>query len=179
MCHAFLVGTGTNVLRGLKFPKAVLLLSASCQNFLYAVLAVSVCVRAQLLAQAVFDRPRSPVIEVVGCARPGDASHVWILSDAGERSESTRVAIAPEEKPQLSKRPLGHDRYQLIGVADFVDADAASQIGVRGQILSKARMNTTGMLAAGHRVAVKGLYIGASPPRINLMSVVDLAATCP
>jgi len=32
---------------------------------------------------------------------------------------------------------------------------------------------------AGHRVAVKGLYIEGVPARINLTSVVDLGAACP
>ena len=35
------------------------------------------------------------------------------------------------------------------------------------------------MLVAGHRVAVKGLYIEGVPARINLTSVVDLGAGCP
>jgi hypothetical protein len=40
-------------------------------------------------------------------------------------------------------------------------------------------VNATGVLAAGHKIAVKGLYIQASPPRINLTSVVDLGRSCP
>ena len=42
-----------------------------------------------------------------------------------------------------------------------------------------SRVNATGMLVAGHRVAVKGLYIEGVPARINLTSVVDLGAGCP
>ena len=163
----------------MKVPGAVLLLSGSRQNFLYAVLAVSLCVRAQALQQAVIDRPSARVVLIVGCARPTDAAHVWTLSAAGARVESQRPGITPEETQDLSNRPLGQDVYQLIGVADFVDVETASRIGVRGQILTKPRMNTTAMLAAGHRVAVKGLYIAASPPRINLTSVVDLSERCP
>ena len=40
-------------------------------------------------------------------------------------------------------------------------------------------MNATGMLASGHKVAVKGLYIEGVPARINLTSVVDLGSRCP
>ena len=80
---------------------------------------------------------------------------------------------------QLETRPLGQNRYQLIGVADFVDAEPPGKIGVRGEILSPSRVNATGMLVAGHRVAVKGLYIQDVPARINLTSVVDLGAGCP
>jgi hypothetical protein len=45
--------------------------------------------------------------------------------------------------------------------------------------MSPARVNATGMLVAGHRVAVKGLYIQGVPARINLTSAVDLGAGCP
>jgi hypothetical protein len=125
------------------------------------------------------DKPRSPVIVVVGCALKSAQPHIWTLSNAGERSESSRPGIATDDLEQLAKRPLGQDIYQLIGVADFVDADTSRTIGDRGALLPRSRVNTTGMLAHGHRVAVKGLYIAATPPRINLTSVVDLAERCP
>jgi hypothetical protein len=135
--------------------------------------------RLQAAEQGTADRPVAPVVMVVGCAAETAQPQVWTLSHAGERAESLRAGITAEERAQLAPRRLGGDTYQLIGVADFVDADTSRKIGVRGEILPPARVNATGMLAAGHKVAVKGLYIQASPPRINLTSVVDLGRSCP
>jgi len=135
--------------------------------------------RVQAVPQRIANRPVAPVVMVVGCAAETAQPHVWTLSHAGERSESMRAGITAEEKAQLAVRLLGRETYQLIGVADFVDADTSRKIGVRGDILPLSRVNATGVLAAGHKIAVKGLYIQASPPRINLTSVVDLGRSCP
>ena len=125
------------------------------------------------------DKPKSPIILVVGCALKGAQPQMWTLSNAGERSESSRPGLATGAQERRANGPRGRDTYQLIGVADFVDADTSRTIGDRGALLPRSRVNTTGMLAHGHRVAVKGLYIAATPPRINLTSVVDLAERCP
>jgi hypothetical protein len=136
--------------------------------------------RVHAAQQRTANRPAAPLVLVVGCAAETAQPHIWTLSHAGERTESLlRAGITPEEKAQLAPRLLGRDIYQLIGVADFVDVDASRKIGVRGDILPPSRVNATGALAAGHKVAVKGLYIQASPPRINLTSVVDLGGSCP
>jgi hypothetical protein len=120
-----------------------------------------------------------PIVLIVGCAAKTAQPHVWTLTHASAREESARPGIANEEKAPLARRPLGGDRYQLIGVADFVDRDTSRSIGVRGELLSASRVNATGQLADGHKVAVKGLLIAAAPPRVNLTSVVDLGARCP
>jgi hypothetical protein len=121
----------------------------------------------------------TPVVMVVGCAMATAQPHLWDLAHAGEPSASSRAGITAEEREQLSQRPLGPATYQLIGVADFVDAETSRKIGVRGEILTASRVNATGMLVSGHKVGVKGLYIGAAPVRINLTSVVDLGRSCP
>lgn len=130
------------------------------------------------VAQAKAAAVKSPMVLLVGCAATTAEPHIWILSQAGERTLSPTAGITTAEKRDLQNRPLGRDTYQLLGVADFVDADTAQRIGVRSRILSRPRMNTTAMLASGHKVAVKGLYIDARPPRINLTSVADLGGTC-
>jgi hypothetical protein len=121
----------------------------------------------------------APVVMTVGCAEATARPEVWNLSHAGERSQSSRAGITIAEKGQLEQRPLGQTAYQLIGVADFVDAETSRTIGVRAEILPLARVNATGMLVSGHKVAVKGLYIDARPARINLTSVIDLGPRCP
>jgi hypothetical protein len=120
------------------------------------------------------DRPRSPIVIAIGCAAEGPAPHVWVLSRATPHVESTELGLTAAEKAQLSAQPLGPATYQLIGIADFVDAATAAKIGARGQVMAPSRMNTTGALAAGRKVGVKGLLIEGSPPRINLTSVADL-----
>ena len=116
------------------------------------------------------------IVMVVGCAGKTASPQTWSLTQAGTRVISSRPGITPSQKDQLAKQPLGQDTYQLIGVADFVDGDTSRAIGDRGKILTPARVNATGMLASGHKVAVKGLLIDATPPRINLTSVLDLGS---
>jgi len=134
------------------------------------------------VSQAQGQRPataRTPVVLVVGCARPSAEPQIWELTHAGAAAESPRPGITTGEKAQLGTRPLGQNTYRLIGVADFVDVDSSRKIGVRGEILSPSRVNTTMMLVRGHKVAVKGLYIEGDPARINLTSVVYLGGGCP
>jgi hypothetical protein len=111
--------------------------------------------------------------------RGGAEPHVWTLSNASERTEVPRPAISTEEHEEAARRKLGSDRYELIGIADFVSPELSLKIGDRGHVLSGERANTTGKLAGGAKVAVKGLYIAGTPARINVTSVVDVAATCP
>jgi hypothetical protein len=115
-----------------------------------------------------------PIVLVVGCASGRPDPAVWTLTRAGDRVESPRPGITAEEKAQLVNRPLGRGTYQLVGVADFVDAATSAKIGVRGAVVSPSRINATGMLAEGRRVAVKGILIDGTPAKINLTSVVDL-----
>jgi hypothetical protein len=125
------------------------------------------------------DKPRSPLVIAVGCAKPGSQPTVWTLTDVGERTESPAPALTRAESDQAATRAPGTDTYELIGVADFVGPEASRKIGNRAEILAPERVNTTGKLAAGHKVIVKGLYIAGPTPRINVTSVVDLAPTCP
>jgi hypothetical protein len=134
---------------------------------------------ARTLAQVQTMPPKAPVVALVGCAGRSASPHIWSLSHASQRTESSRAGISTSETEQFGRRALGQGVYQLIGVADFVDAETSRTIGARRDILSPARVNVTGMLVSGHKVAVKGLYIEGSPPRINLTSVVDLGVDCP
>jgi len=117
---------------------------------------------------------RAPLVMLVGCAAATAQAHIWNLTRAGQRIESSRAGITTNDKSSLEQQPLGRDTYQLIGVADFVDAETSRTIGDRGRILTSERVNATGTLANGRKVGVKGLFIDANPPRINLTSVVDL-----
>lgn len=122
---------------------------------------------------------KSPIVVTVGCASRTEVPHIWRLSSASAVAPSSTVGIATAERKELDGRSLGSATYQLIGVADFVDVATARRIGERGKILSPERVNATSMLVDGSKVAVKGLYVDAKPPRINLTSVVLLGKTCP
>jgi hypothetical protein len=119
-------------------------------------------------------RVRAPLVMLVGCAGKSAQPQIWDLTRAGARTESSRAGISASERGQLARQALGQDAYQLIGVADFVDTQTSRTIGDRGAILTPPRVNATGMLADGRKVAVKGLLIDATPPRVNLTSVADL-----
>jgi hypothetical protein len=123
--------------------------------------------------------PRVPIVIAAGCARPTAQPEVWTLTGAGPRRESASAGLTRDEQKFLAASPPGNERYLLVGVAEFVSAEASRTVGVRGQLLPASRVNSTGMLVDGHYVAVKGLYIAGSPQRINLTSVVDLGRSCP
>src|SRR5207249_9453207 len=114
---------------------------------------------------------RVPMVTVAGCAAPTDQPGVWALGDAGPRHESANAGITRDEQDVLAAATPGDHRYLLVGVAEFVDPEMSRAIGVRGRLLPVSRVNSTGVLAGGRRVAVKGVYIAGSPERINLTSV--------
>ena len=122
--------------------------------------------------------PVVPIVIVTGCASRTADPLIWNLSRAGRRRETMQAGITSTEERQLAHESLGSDTYHLVGVAEFVDAKSSASVGVRAQILSPSRVNATGMLVEGHRVAVKGLYIAGQPASINLTSVVDLNPEC-
>ena len=121
---------------------------------------------------------KTPVVTVVGCATTTDQPHVWALTQAGEVTPSSRAGITSPERLDLQKRSMGRGTYLLIGIADFIDPEEARRIGLRARLFATSRMNTTGQLISGHRVAIKGLYIEGKPARVNLTSVFDLGPEC-
>ena len=49
----------------------------------------------------------------------------------------------------------------------------------RAEFTAQESVNSTGQLAEGHKVAVKGLHItSVDPHRLNVTSVISLADTC-
>jgi hypothetical protein len=67
----------------------------------------------------------------------------------------------------------------LVGVADFLDADALLRFGDRASFTKPDQVNATGELRAGRTVLVKGLLIeSGAESRINLLAVVGLADSC-
>ena len=124
------------------------------------------------------NKPKTDLVVAGGCARAGTVPHIWTLTAAAERRITTNPFLSAAEAAEVEKLLPGKSIYELVGVADFVPADKSRQIGDRSAIYPENRVNTTSQLLNGHHVAVKGLFIGSSPPRINLTSVVDLGSDC-
>ena len=86
--------------------------------------------------------------------------------------DETQVEEAQDTAP-------GSREFQLIGVAEFLDAKSQLEWGDRAQFTTADQVNATNELRKGRTVLVKGLLIDPDgDARINLLSVVGLADTC-
>lgn len=122
--------------------------------------------------------PRRPMVLVAGCAASTKAPHIWTLSKASARTETVNPGITEVDADEVKKRARTNATYELIGVADFLTAEASLEIGLRKQLIPGERVNTTGTLVAGHLVAVKGMLLPSTPPRLNVTSIIDLGPSC-
>lgn len=124
------------------------------------------------------NKPVMDLVTVVGCAARGEGG-AWMLNNAGA-AEVTKVAyISKPEVEAARKKPLGRDRYRLIGTADFVTIDELLKDPVRSQITDRAGANATGQLQEGRKIVIKGLLINApQEKRLNLTAVQQLADNC-
>ena len=122
-------------------------------------------------------KPTVPLVKTVGCVEVDGGS--WFLTRATNPEETEYPFASAAELEDAGRAALGSNRLQLVGVTDFVDAEALLSLHQRAEHTAPESVNATGALAAGHKVAVKGLYItGVEPHRINLTSVLSLADTC-
>ena len=94
------------------------------------------------------------MVEVVGCLSQTGAN--WILANATDPSASTTSFTTPEALKAAGEKPLGTQKYRLLGTSPF------------GPDRHK-----------GHKMAAKGLLIkSGTDTRINLTSLQMLAETC-
>ncbi len=137
-----------------------------------------VAVRSQEPEEA--EKPQVEIVKTLGCAekRPGSPA-TWWLTRAAE-PETIRGGVFDANQVEEAKgSPLGAREFQLIGVADFLDAESLLEWGERSEFTTADQANATGELQEGRTVLVKGLLIDADPrPRINLLAVVGLAEDC-
>lgn len=124
-------------------------------------------------------RPQVPTVVVVGCAAAGPSPAIWLLQRASERVEGAGAAMTVAERTTAEKAPLGKATYELIGVADFLTNEESHRVGSRKDLYALEQVNGSGALRSGAQVAVKGLLIAGTTPRINLTSVVQINAACP
>ena len=117
------------------------------------------------------------VVQTIGCA--AQEGSMWFLTNATEPVETDSPGPAQTEIEEGHNSELGSLRFQLIGVADFVDPGTTLNLGQRSRFLTAEQVNATGQLADGHKMFVKGLHITDSvPQRINVTSAISLSDAC-
>ena len=114
------------------------------------------------------------MVASVGCATKDDET--WTLTQASEPISTGAPFSSREEIEEASGIPLGSGAYVLIGVADFLAPEELLDEFQRAEFTSVDSVNSTGALADGHRILVKGLFI--ENQRINLTSVIGLTERC-
>ncbi|MEE2778089.1 MAG: hypothetical protein VYE73_15155 [Acidobacteriota bacterium] len=133
-----------------------------------------------LAAQEKEKKNQVEIVKAVGCAESAAGNPPsWWLKRATETEVTRQGVFTQPQVDEAMALELGGAEYQLVGVADFLDADGLLAWGQRAEFTTREQANATGELRAGHKVLVKGLRIEAEPaPRINLMVVVGLAESC-
>jgi hypothetical protein len=98
------------------------------------------------------DRPA--IVEVVGCLSQTGAN--WVLTNASDPAPSTTSFTTPEAVKAAADKPLGTERFQLLGTGPFSPD-----------------------VHKGHKMVVRGFLIkSGSETRINLSSFQMVAETC-
>lgn len=132
---------------------------------------------AQLAATT--DEPAVEIVHTVGCVerRTGDAE--WWLTRAAEPTVTRPGVFNQDEVDEAREQAAGTLEFHLVGVADFLGAEALLRSFDRSSFTTPDQVNATGELREGRTVLVKGLRIAAEGvERINLLAVVGLADTC-
>ena len=122
-------------------------------------------------------KPTVPLVMAVGCVEMDAGS--WFLTRATDPEETEAPFASEAELEGARGASLGSHRFHLVGVADFLDTEGLLALHQRAEFTAQESVNSTGQLAEGHKVAVKGLHItSVDPHRLNLTSVISLANTC-
>jgi hypothetical protein len=119
------------------------------------------------------------IVQAVGCVerRAGDAE--WWLVRAAEPTVTEAGVFDSDEVAEAREQAFGTHAFHLVGVADFLGAEALLRSFDRSSFTAPDQVNATGELRAGRTVLVKGLLLEAEAGgRINLLAVVGLADTC-
>ena len=126
------------------------------------------------------EKPAVDVVQTVGCVERRDGNpEMWMLTRAGDPRTVQPGVFSTGQVDAAKSVPLGANSFQLIGVADFLDADGLLKSGRRREFTSAQNANATAELRVGRKVLVKGMLITTSDPRrINLLNVVGLADSC-
>jgi len=128
--------------------------------------------------------PQVPIVQTLGCveARNGSTT-TWWLTRAAEPTVTNDDVFNENEVEAARSSALGSGEFQLIGVADFLDAASLLRFGDRAEFTTDDQVNATNQLRQGGTALVKGLLIADdarqdASARINLLMVVALADGC-
>ena len=122
-------------------------------------------------------KPTVPLVKAVGCVEQDGES--WFLTRATDPEETEYPFASAAELQDAGSAALGSNRLQLVGVTDFLDVNGLLASFDRAEHTAPESVNATGSLAAGRKLAVKGLYItSVEPHRVNLTSAMVVADTC-
>ena len=117
------------------------------------------------------------MVRTVGCVEMESGSWFLTRATAPEEAEFPFASFVEVEDARVVS--LGFNRFELVGVTDFLDAESLLSLHQRSEFTTLESENSTGQLSEGHRVAVKGLYItSVEPHRLNLTSVFSVSDTC-
>ena len=123
-------------------------------------------------------KPKVPLVSVVGCGSK-TADGAWMLTNATEGTEIQQLFTSSKEIEEAKKKPLGTNRYKLIGTAELLTPEELLKQQQRSEFTRKEAANSTGQLQDGRKLVVKGLLITApNEKRLNLVSVQQIAETC-
>jgi hypothetical protein len=125
-------------------------------------------------------KPKVDLVDTVGCVeRKGGTPATWWLTSAANPKTTTVGFVTETDLESARSLPLGSNSFQLIGVADFLDAEALLQDPERSKFTTPATANATAQLRVGRKVLVKGLFLDTDgQKRINLTQVISLAEVC-
>ena len=126
---------------------------------------------------ATTDEPTVEIVHTVGCVerRTGDAE--WWLARAADPTVTRPGVFNQDDVDEAREQAPGTRAFHLVGVADFLGAEALLRSFDRSSFTTPEQANATGELRAGRTVLVKGLLVAAGEvERINLLAVVGLGA---
>jgi hypothetical protein len=105
------------------------------------------------------------IVEVVGCLDPSPSrlgfSGTWMLTKGSHPTATQAQATSAAELKVDTAKPLGAERYELLGIGPFAPAINKAPAG------------------KGLKVAVKGVLIeGVQPARLNVTSLQAVGSAC-
>ena len=124
-------------------------------------------------------KPQVEMVQVVGCVEERTGNGWWLTRASEPVVSPAGVFNQDQVDAVLAALELGTREFQLVGVADFLDAEGLLATGNRADFTSADQVNATGELRPGRTVLVKGLLIeGDDVSRVNLTTVVGLPDRC-
>jgi len=124
-------------------------------------------------------KPQVEMVQAVGCVEQRTGNNWWLTQASEPEVSPPGVFNQVQLDAVLAALALGTREFELVGVADFLDAEGLLAIGNRADFTSPDQVNATGELRQGRTVLVKGLLIEADGvSRVNLTTVVGLAERC-